>query len=106
MFDGTMQQNNIPRVRSIETDMNKYDLTTLGPFSFVLLDVVFYRPMKKALFEIYEVLSPNGIIVVDDCDPENIRWNGSDQGYKEFIIEREQSPQIIHNKLGFLKKDA
>lgn len=105
-FDGTMQQNNIARVRSIEADVNKYDLTTLGPLSFVLLDVDLYRPMKKALPEIYQALSPNGIIVVDDCDSESIRWDGSDQAYKEFMAERDQSPQIIHSKLGIIKKDA
>ncbi|MCI0400703.1 MAG: TylF/MycF family methyltransferase [Gammaproteobacteria bacterium] len=105
-FDRTMQQNNIARVHSIEADVNKYDLTTLGPLSFVLLDVDLYRPMKKALPELYQVLSPNGIIVVDDCDSEHIRWDGSAQAYKEFMIERDQSPQIIHSKLGILKKDA
>ncbi len=105
-FDGTMLQNNITRVRSIETDVNKYDLTTLGPLSFVLLDVDLYRPMKKALPEVFQVLSPNGIIVVDDCNPNNIRWNGSDQAYKEFIVERGLSPQIIHSKLGIIKKDV
>jgi O-methyltransferase len=105
-FDGTMQQNNIARVRSIETDVNKYDLTTLGPLSFALLDVDLYRPMKKALPELYQVLNPNGIIVVDDCDSKNTRWDGSEQAYKEFMIAIGRSPQIIHRKLGILKKDA
>lgn len=105
-FDGTMQQNNITRVRSIEADVNEYDLTTLGPLSFTLLDVDLYRPMKKALQELYEVLSPGGIIVVDDCDASNIRWDGSDQAYKEFMKERNQFVQIIHGKLGVIRKPS
>ena len=101
-----MQHNNIFRVRSIETDLNKYDLTTLGPLSFVLLDVDLYRPMKKSLPELYEALTPDGIIVVDDCSSADIRWDGSDQAYKEFMMEIDRSPQIIHGKLGIIRKDA
>jgi O-methyltransferase len=105
-FDGTMQQNKITRVRSIEADVNKFDLSTIGSLSFSLLDVDLYRPMQKALYELYEQLSPGGIIVVDDCDPSNIRWDGSDQAYKEFMEEIDQVPQIIHDKLGVIKKPA
>jgi len=65
-----------------------------------------YRPMKKALPELYQVLSPNGIIVVDDCDSKNIQWDGSDQAYKEFMIERGLPIQIMHSKLGIIKKNA
>jgi SAM-dependent methyltransferase len=103
-FDGTMQLNKITRVRSIETDVNKYDLTTLGPLSFVLLDVDLYRPMTKAIRELYQVLSPNGIMVVDDCDSTHIRWDGSYQAYIEFINERNLSPKIIYKKLGIITK--
>jgi O-methyltransferase len=105
-FDATMRHNNISRVRSIKTDVNKYDLTSLGPLSFVLLDVDLYRPMKKALPELYQVLSPGGIIVVDDCDPSSIQWDGSDQAYKEFSKQKDKSIHIVHRKLGILKKDA
>ena len=105
-FDGTMQDNNINRVRSIETDVNKYDLRTLGSLSFVIVDVDLYRPTKKSLHELYEVLSPSGIIVVDDCDYSNIRWDGANQAYKEFMKERSHSTQIIHGKLGIVRRDA
>lgn len=105
-FDGTMQQNKITRVSSTKADVNKFDLTTIGPLSFSLLDVDLYRPVKKALQELYEVLSPGGIIVIDDCDSSNIRWDGSDQAYKEFMNEIDQAAQIIHGKLGVIKKPA
>lgn len=88
------------------SDINKFDLTTIGPISFSLLDVDLYRPTHKALQELYEVLSPGGIIVVDDCDSSDIRWDGSDQAYKEFMNEIDQAPQISHGKLGVIKKPA
>ncbi|MDQ3776529.1 MAG: TylF/MycF family methyltransferase [Pseudomonadota bacterium] len=103
-FDGTMQQNQITRVLSIKTDVNEYDLTTLGPLSFCLLDVDLYRPMKKVLQELYRVLSPGGIMVVDDCDSSNIAWDGSDQAYKEFGKERNLTPHIVHGRLGVIRK--
>ena len=105
-FDGTMQQNKIARVCSIEADVNEFDLTTIGPLSFALLDVDLYRPTKKALRELYGVLTPGGMMVVDDCDSSNIRWDGSDEAYKEFMKEIDQPPQIIHGKLGVIRKAA
>ena len=36
-FDMTMKDNGIARVRSIEADVNEYDLKSLGPLSFILL---------------------------------------------------------------------
>jgi O-methyltransferase len=103
-FDGTMKQNNITRVRSIEADVNEYKLTTLAPLSFILLDVDLYRPTRKALPELYNALSPGGIIVVDDCNPENPSWDGAYQAYIEFMSEVGQSPEIVYEKLGIVKK--
>ncbi len=105
-FDATMRQNNIAHVRSIETDVNKYDLTTLGSLSFVLLDVDLYRPIKKALPELYHVLSPDGIIVVDDCDPSSVRWDGAHQAYTEFVSESKLAAQVVYGKLGLIRKAA
>jgi len=103
-FDGTMQLNNFTRVFSIQADVNKFDLTSLGPISFALVDVDLYRPMKKSLKELYQKLSPGGIIVVDDCDPSNTLWDGSDQAYKEFLKEIDQPVNIVHKKLGVIHR--
>jgi hypothetical protein len=105
-FDAAMQQNGISRVQSIEADVNKFDLSRLAPLSFVLLDVDLYRPMVKGLRELYAGLSPGGMIVVDDCNPRNVRWDGSDQAYKEFMAERDLQPRIVHEKLGIVQKPA
>jgi SAM-dependent methyltransferase len=105
-FDEAMRANGIRRVQSIRADVNELDLATLGPLAFCLLDVDLYRPMTKALRELYAVLSPGGILVVDDCDPKNVRWDGADQAYREFT-ERERLPyQVVHRKLGVVRKPA
>lgn len=103
-FDYTMNRNGIRRVVSIQTDVNNYDLMTLGPLSFVLLDVDLYRPMKKSLPELYEALTPNGMMIVDDCDGTNTKWDGSDQAYKEFVNEMRLPVQVVHDKLGVVRK--
>ena len=103
-FDGAMKQNNINRVQSIEADVNNYNLSIHAPYSFALLDVDLCKPMKKCLREIYEAMSPNGIIVVDDCNDTNVRWDDSDQAYKEFAEEINQPIEIVYNKLGVLRK--
>jgi O-methyltransferase len=105
-FDGTMARNNISRVRSVQADVNKLDLSTFGPLSFVLLDVDLYRPMRKCLPELYELASPGSIIVVDDCNSKDIRWDGSDQAYKEFMGQIGQPAKIIHGKLGIIRKKS
>lgn len=105
-FDGTMKQGNINRVLSIEADVNQYDLLTLGPLSFVLLDVDLYRPTMKSIRELYEMLNPSGIIVVDDCNSQSISFNGADQAYKEFVEEINQPIHIVYGQLGIIKKPA
>ena len=92
------------RVKSIEADVNQYDLRTLGPLSFCLLDVDLYRPIRKSLKELYDVLSPGGIMVVDDCDESNRVWDGADQAYKEFMKDAGRPIEIRHGKLGLIRK--
>jgi O-methyltransferase len=103
-FDKTMQQNKITRVRSIEADVNRFDLRTIGPICFALVDVDLYRPMKKGLQDLYEVLSPGGIVVADDCYPSHIAWDGSGQAYKEVVEEIDQPAEIVHGKFGVIRK--
>jgi len=103
-FDGTMDLNGIKRVKSIQADVNKYNLAALAPLSFVLLDVDLYRPMKKSMKDLYKALSPGGIMIVDDCTLNNSRYDGSDQAYKEFAQEINQPVRIVHGKLGVIKK--
>jgi len=102
-FDGTMRMNGITRVRSIASDVNRFDVSALGPVAFCLLDVDLYRPTKGALPRLFAQLSPGGILAVDDCDASNVRWDGADQAYKEFCAEMSH-PQRIVSGIGIIDK--
>jgi O-methyltransferase len=103
-FDAALKQRKMKRVQCIQADVNLFDLRSLGPLSFVLLDVDLYRPTRKALPELYSVLTPGGIIVVDDCDPGHRCWDGAYQAYVEFMQILGIPPQIVYRKLGIIKK--
>jgi predicted O-methyltransferase YrrM len=102
--DATMRLNRVTRVRSIRADVNTFDLTTLAPIAFCLLDVDLYRPVKKALDEVYKALSAGGVIVVDDCSERDARWDGALQAYREFVRAMGKPEQIVHRKLGLVTK--
>ena len=105
-FDATIAQHNITGICSVEADVNKYDITTIGPLSFALLDVDLYIPTIKCLRELYEVLSQGGIIAVDDCYPSKHLFDGSYQAYKEFMEEIGQPIELMYGKIGIVRKKA
>jgi O-methyltransferase len=102
-FDKVMARNSIDRVIVIQADVNSYDLKSMGSLCFALLDVDLYLPVKKSLKELYSSLSPGGIIIVDDC-AEADAYDGSNQAYREFIQENNQTIEIVHDKLGVIRK--
>lgn len=103
-YDGTMRMNSISRVKSIKADINTFDLQSLGPLSFAILDVDLYRPMKKGLCDLVPILSPGGVLIVDDCDPTNERWDGASQAYREYTEENGLPFDVQHQKLGVIRK--
>jgi predicted O-methyltransferase YrrM len=103
-FDGTMEMNGIIRVQSIEADINHFDFSILGNIAFCLLDVDLYRPIEHALPRLLDALSPGGIIVVDDCNPQHTLWDGADQAYKEFIKRVSMPSRVMFDKLGIVEK--
>lgn len=105
-FDGAMQDAGITRVETMQADVNAFDLTRLAPLSFVLLDVDLYRPIKKALPELYEALAPGGMMVVDDCDTEDAVWDGAAQAYMEYMAGMGREPEVVLRKLGIVRKPA
>jgi O-methyltransferase len=102
-FDATMRANGVSGVRSIESDVNRFNFSTLGAISFALLDVDLYHPTKHSLMPLFRQLSPGGILVVDDCDPSNALWDGSNQAYKEFVCEIGHPAQVVFGKLGIIR---
>jgi SAM-dependent methyltransferase len=103
-FDETMKLNEISRVRSIRADISEFDFSSTKTISLCLLDVDLYLPTMKALPEIYERLHPDGMIVVDDCDPECKKWDGAWQAYGEFMDKLNRPRNVMLNKLGIITK--
>ncbi len=103
-FDLAIKKSGISRVQSIKADVNNFDLTSLGPLSFCLLDVDLYRPIKKALPELYDVMTPGGILLVDNCDLNESLWDGADQAYREFMDELGRPADIRETKIGVIRK--
>jgi SAM-dependent methyltransferase len=102
-FDKTMAMHGITRVRSVCCDVSRFDFATTAPIAFCLLDVDLYLPIQAALPRIYDALSPGGLLVVDDCWP-NEKWDGALQAYLEFCQQHDLEPQIVGRKLGVIAK--
>ena len=101
-FDQTMTNNEISRVRSIQADVNSFDFTMLREISFCLIDVDLMRPVVRSLEQVYPRMAPGGIIVVDDCQP-NDKFDGARAGYLE-VVGRHQLPvDIRDDRLGFIE---
>jgi len=101
-FDRTMQLHGIDRVKSIQSDVTKFDFASIPPIAFCLLDVDLYTCTKAVLPKIHCRMSPGGIIVVDDCKT-NALFDGAAQAYREFQTERNMPIEIAEEKLGVVR---
>jgi len=101
-FDRSMSLRGIKRVKSIQSDVTRFEFSAIAPIAFCLLDVDIYKPMKDVLPKIYGAMSPGGIIVIDDCQAPHL-WDGALQAYEEFIQEKGLPKEIIAEKLGILR---
>jgi SAM-dependent methyltransferase len=102
-FRYTLKQNGCHRVFCIQTDVQKYKFDRA--VSFCLLDVDLYRPTLYALKNIWPLLSPGGIIVVDDCKPSNPS-DGALQAYTEFTQSQTVPQRFLMDKLGLIQKGS
>jgi O-methyltransferase len=102
MFDRSLAWQGITDVVSIQGDVTTFRFDR--PIAFCLLDIDLYLPIRIALPAIYESLSPRGVVVVDDCSPDDDRWDGALQAYREFIGERGLPETILASKLGVIVK--
>jgi O-methyltransferase len=101
-FDKSMTVHGIKRVKSIECDATQFDLSSLAPIAFCLIDVDLYIPVKDLLPKVFSATSSGGIIIVDDCQPDQM-WDGALQAYQEFTRERNLPAEIALEKLGILR---
>ena len=98
-----MELNWVRRVMAIEADAKKLDFTTIGPFSFCLVDVDLYQPVLATLNAVWDLMTPGGVIVVDDCDADHPLWRGSYEAYVEFVDGKGLPTDIRRTKLGVIQ---
>lgn len=101
-FQRTLTNNGVTRVTPIQADVSTYDLDTLGPISFCLIDVDLYLPVKSALEKVVNLVSPGGIVVVDDCQDHPL-WDGALEAYQEFTLQRGITPHVVEGQFGLLE---
>jgi O-methyltransferase len=101
-FDKSMAVHGVKRVNSIECDATQFDLSSVAPIAFCLIDVDLYIPIKELLPKVFSMMSSGGIIIVDDCQPDQM-WDGALQAYQEFTGERNLPAEIVLEKLGIVR---
>lgn len=101
-FDRTIANNKIDRVLSIEADANSFDFGPLQNISFCLIDVDLKRPVVRSLEQVVPRMSPGGVVVVDDCVP-NDKFDGALAGYLEFVEQSGHPVDIREGKLGVVE---
>jgi SAM-dependent methyltransferase len=101
-FDKMMALHDIEDVITLEKDASRWDFSGLGPIAFCLIDVDLYIPVKESLSNIYRMMSPGGIVIVDDC--WNVEaWDGALQAYEEFVTSKRIPREIVGQKLGIIR---
>lgn len=104
-FQAMLEANGVQRARAIKADANTFDFSQFTKISFCLVDVDLYRPVKSSLEAVYDLVSPGGIIVVDDCKP-NSKYDGALEAYREFIGARSLDEELRFGKFGLIRKAA
>lgn len=102
-FDRTMRRNGVERVTSFRADASTFDYGKLAPFRLALVDVDLYQPVLAVLNSIYDLMSPGGVIVTDDCAPGG-PWGGAYDAYQEFTRAKGIDSVILQDKLGLVIK--
>ena len=103
-FLRTMKDAGYSHVRVFQADASIFDFASVSPVSFALIDVDLFRPIQACLPAVYQALNPGGIILVDDCDPSDLNYDGAFYAYVEFVESRGLPIDILGRKLGRIRK--
>lgn len=103
-FDYTMRLNGFANVTTVKGDIKNVTLAerTQG-IAFALLDVDLYQPTRAALAQVWPLLAPGGVIVIDDCQADHA-FDGAHQAWREFIAANGLTAEIVEHKLAVLRK--
>jgi O-methyltransferase len=99
----TLDLNGFNRVELVKGDVVEYDFADIDSIAFSLIDVDLFLPVESALEKVWERLSPGGVIVVDDCAPNN-EWDGALEAYEKFVARVGRPVDIQATKLGIIRK--
>ena len=102
-FERTLLFNGITRVTTHAAAVQDFAFSAEVRFCFVLIDVDLYLPTRAALEKLWPLLSPGGVIVVDDCHADHV-YDGSRQALEEFCAARGLTFEVVELKLGVLRK--
>ncbi len=101
-FQRTLANNGATRVIPIKADIKAYDMGAVPAVSFCLIDVDLYLPVRAALEKVIGLVSPGGIVVIDDCQ-EHPLWDGALQAYEEFTSERDIEAEMVEGQFGVIR---
>jgi O-methyltransferase len=105
-FDYTMRLNGFSQVASVKGDIKAITLSQhTSRIAFALLDVDLYQPTRAALAQVWPLLAPGGVVVIDDCRDDHI-FDGAAQAWREFIAAHVLPMDRVEGKLGVLRKPA
>jgi O-methyltransferase len=103
-FDYTMRLNGFGNVTSLKGDIKAIGLAqhTTG-VAFALLDVDLYQPTRAALAQVWPLLAPGGVVVIDDCRDDHV-FDGAAQAWREFTAAHGLPVERVEDKLAILRK--
>jgi O-methyltransferase len=100
---GSLSRSGYENVSVQKADATTFNYGSLGRIAFALIDVDLYRPVRKSLERIMPYMAPGGIVLVDDCDITDERWDGAHQAYLDFCDQQRIQPEIVGKKLGLIR---
>jgi predicted O-methyltransferase YrrM len=103
-FDYTMRLNGFGDVTTLKGDIKALTLSShTRSIAFALLDVDLYKPTRSALAQVWPLLAPGGVAVIDDCQDDHV-FDGAAQAWREFIDAHGLPAERVEDKLAIVRK--
>lgn len=103
-YTKTLKAHDILNANVFKADAKDFDYNLIGPIAFCLFDVDLYNPTSKVLPILYSKLIPGGVIVIDDCQSDISIYDGAGEAYREFCKKNNLPEELVHYKLGVIRK--
>ena len=103
-YKKTLIAHGINGINIFKADASSFDYSNIPQIAFCLFDVDLYKPTKAVLPILYSKLVTGGVIIVDDCSADESIYDGAGQAYREFCEENGLTQELVHKKLGVIRK--